>query len=177
MASVNEPIPIPMMDNPVSDTGRFSRPWTQYIDKLNTAVANAGTGVTDGSDAAAGQVGEYLTAAGGPVGLTTGVAADVVTLPLSPGDWDLGGNVRFGSGAATHCTECVAGVSGAAATFGTVFQQIGASFNVGANLALDASGPARFSSNAAQTVHLVARGTFTGGTLTARGNVWARRAR
>lgn len=166
-----EPIPIPMMDNPVSDTGRFSRPWTQYIDKLNTAVATAaaGMGVTDGTDAAAGQVGEYLTASGGPVTLTTNATANVATLNLTAGDWDVSGLVSFSAGAGTH-TSFGAGLD----TIGILNQS---TFPAGALTQGIGIPPKRYNASVATVVHLVAVATFSAGTVTAQGVVSARRAR
>ena len=53
------------------------------------------SGVTDGNDAAAGQVGEYVTASGSGVGLANGTPANVATLTLAAGDWDVSGNAQF----------------------------------------------------------------------------------
>ena len=167
-----EPLPIPMMDNPVSDTGRFSRPWTQYIDKLNTAVATAaaGMGVTDGSDAAAGQVGEYLTASGGPVTLTSNTNNNVATLNLTAGDFDVSGLVSFSAAAGTTHTSFGVGLD----TIGILNQSTFPASALTQGIGIP---PKRYNVTAPGVVHLVAVATFSGGTVTAQGIVSARRMR
>ena len=63
-------------------------------------------GVIDGSNAAAGQIGEvisFFTTSPG-VTLTSGTAATVTSIPLTPGDWDVQGEVwvSIGAGGATQ---------------------------------------------------------------------------
>ena len=170
-----DPLPIPMRDNPVSDTGRFSRTWAQYIDKLNTAVANVGKGVVDGSDATAGQVGEYLTASGSGVGLGGGTPANVATLSLTAGDWDVSGNVAFATTGAT--TAVVAGVSTVSGAFGSVYTHNSGTLGTSVQHRLGTGGSVRVNVTAAATVYLVAAASFSGGGVTASGEVWARRVR
>ena len=67
-------------------------------------------GVTDGSNAAAGMVGEVLSASN-TTGqqLTTLVTVNVATLALTPGDWTLGGVVIFN--ATSGPNSIIAGIS------------------------------------------------------------------
>ena len=54
------------------------------------------TGVTDGSNAAAGDVGEYLETYGASVGpLGVNVWYAVMSLTLTPGDWEVSGSAYF----------------------------------------------------------------------------------
>lgn len=57
-------------------------------------------GVTDGSNAAAGEVGEYLTNNGGGVALAANTATTVLSIALPAGDWELVGSVQFNPSAA-----------------------------------------------------------------------------
>lgn len=53
-------------------------------------------GVQNGSNAVSGTVGEYLSgqvSAASPLPITSGISANIVSLLLSPGDWDVSGNV------------------------------------------------------------------------------------
>ena len=70
----------------------------QYVDNKGMPV-----GVTDGSNAAPGQVGEVISqnvTAG--LALTTNVALNVTSIPLTPGDWDVGGEVWITLGSAAR---------------------------------------------------------------------------
>jgi hypothetical protein len=59
-------------------------------------------GVTDGSSAASGKVGQVITSIipqGSAVSLTSGIVANITFIPLPAGDWDVWGNVLvFGGG-------------------------------------------------------------------------------
>jgi hypothetical protein len=143
-------------------------------------------GVTDGSSAAAGMVGEYIQAnntAGSA--LTTGVALNVATLNLTAGDWDVWGQTIFTEGANTIPTVLASATSPVSATLPTPAQlaagqgamsQIAATMTKGLNQIMQ-TGPDRYSSNAPQTVYLVTQATFSGGTLSVTGFISARRIR
>ena len=68
---------------------------------INTpASSGMPMGVTDGSDAIPGQVGEYLQVLGHPslgVGMPANTAVTILTLTLGAGDWDIwtGGNWTY----------------------------------------------------------------------------------
>jgi hypothetical protein len=168
----------PPADPPLlGNDSQHSTAWADYHDRVAAALKQLGTGVTDGSDAPAGQVGERLTASGGPIGLTSNAAANIATLPLTAGDFEVWGNIHFTAAPTTHPTEAVAGVSSASGALGAVYEQVGAPFNAGANIQLGTGGPVRFSSAGAQTAYLVAFAVFTAAGMTASGTIWARRVR
>ena len=58
-------------------------------------------GVTDGSNAAPGQVGEYITASSGIQMLTSGAMSVVPGITLTPGDWDVSAFPLFNWGYTT----------------------------------------------------------------------------
>jgi hypothetical protein len=58
------------------------------------------TGVTDGSNATAGQVGEYLTNTSTNFGIGSANWTSTATLTLTPGDWEVEGFVTYGPSAA-----------------------------------------------------------------------------
>lgn len=156
----------------VNDDGHHTPAWTDYHQAISDAVAalpaQMRRGVTDGSDAAAGDVGEYLSATGGAVALTNNALANVVSLSLTAGDWDVEGNVGFNAGSGTH-TFFGAGIGGldtfSSATFPSVALFMGIT-----------TATRRYNVTATTTVWVVAEAVFTG-TMTATGSVRARRAR
>lgn len=178
MAAPTKPLPIPMRDPVVNaDSGRFSRTWTNYIDDLNSTVATISVGVVDGSDATAGQIGEYLTASGAGVPLGgSGTPTNVATIDLTPGDWDVSGNVAFApSGGATAAIS--AGVNATSATFGVIFTHVSGSLGTGVGQRVGTGGPVRINLTVSTTVYLVASASLSSGGVTASGEIWARRAR
>jgi hypothetical protein len=160
----------PLVDNPSGQ--QHSQAWTEYhqsVSDLLTAL-RANSGVTDGSDAAAGQVGEYMTASGS-VPLANNTVTTVATLNLTAGDWEVSGGVTFTiSGAAS--THYAAGIDG---TFGS---EIIATIPTGSGTwRLSAGAPVRRNVTAATAVHLSAFAGFTSGAVSAAGTLQARRVR
>jgi hypothetical protein len=140
-------------------------------------------GVTNGSDAPAGAVGEYLsTPVTTGVGLTNGTTANVGTLPLTAGDWDVDGAVNFTPSSNAAVTALAAGVSSSSASLppgtatGGTKQQLQTAFTTGAAQTLFA-GRTRISLAAAGNVYLVAQASFSNGSITATGFIGARRRR
>jgi hypothetical protein len=168
------PVP-PFLDTPINDKGRFSTAWNQYNVDVSDALANLtsqlaaiGQGVTDGSDAAAGKVGEYQSGSGS-LTLSNTAVANVASLNLGAGDWDVSGNVVFVASAGTHTLFGV-GIGG-------LDTYSAATFPSGAINQAMSTAVARQSSASATTVWLVARADFTSGTVTASGTIRARRVR
>lgn len=143
-------------------------------------------GYKDGSVATSGHVGEVISssvAVGSAVALTTATPANVTTISLSAGDWDVSGQVNYtGTGATTALGGLfVAGINTTSATVPTDGSE--------AQLALPAYTTAAFKagrdvtkkvinvSAGATTVYLVAEGTFSAGTVGAYGTIVARRVR
>lgn len=146
----------------------------------NPAGYITAAGVTDGSDAAAGQIGQVIsTVVVSPgVTLSTGVAKTVASIALTAGDWDVQGEVWPAPSATA--TVLIAGISttnnaadpqGVGAARNTI--SVPSGLNVGA-LPLRTC---RVSLSAPATYYLIANVTFASGTCTAFGNIWARRMR
>jgi len=89
----------PANERPVEAGGaQFTLAWARYFQRLSDAVNALAPTDAGGGGSAAGDAGDYLevTLEGAPpVALTTDVAADVLTLPLTPGDWDVSGSVSL----------------------------------------------------------------------------------
>src|SRR5215467_13701817 len=92
-----------------SSTGAPTNAWANYYQRINDwlssvskTLAQIRKGVTDGSEAAAGDIGEYMSATSGIVSLANTVTANLATLNLTAGDWDVTGAVTFSASAGTH---------------------------------------------------------------------------
>lgn len=138
-------------------------------------------GVTDGSDATAGSVGEVISAAiTSNVPLTTNTAANVGSISLTAGDWDIYGAVEFLASASA--TELAVAINITSATIplpaNTAFsmQQISTTFVSGATNVLN-TGRTRLSIGTTTTVYLVGFALFATGTMNAQGYISARRRR
>ena len=143
-------------------------------------------GTNTNDNAAAGQVGEYtesIIAAGSAVSLTTATPANVTSLSLSAGDWDVWGAVSYGFDGTTNVTLTLSSISLVSATLNNTQGQyfvwrFGAAGLVPqAEFGGNTIGPVRMSLASTTTVYLVARADFTVSTSNAYGALKARRVR
>lgn len=134
--------------------------------------------------ASAGQIGEYISstiATGSSVTLSTGVAANVTSISLTAGDWDVTGVVDFTFGATTSYTNIIGSISQTSATLGGQDQ----GFDYETSAIVPTAGAdiswvmptVRISLSGTVTIFLVAQGTFTVSTLKVYGTLRARRMR
>jgi hypothetical protein len=128
--------------------------------------------------AAAGKVGEYLSATGSSVSLSNNVAANICSLTLTPGDWDISAQGLM-SGAPVTCQEVEASWSATSATIdstlGRYYLFVGpftVYYNIGCPIA-----PSRLSVAANTTIYFVMLVTFNAGTCSGSGLLAARRVR
>jgi len=137
-------------------------------------------GVTDGSNAAAGQVGEVISSqvvAASPVPLTLNTAAAVTSISLTPGDWDVIGNVTITPNAPTVLAQYYGAVNNSAALpDASLWMSAEGSTTPGVVLGSPVPGR-RFSITTTTTVFLVAQANFSVSTCGASGFIMARRAR
>jgi hypothetical protein len=137
---------------------------------------------------AASDLGTLVTSSipsGSAVSLTTATPANVTSITLSPGDWDISGVLDFNPAATTSVTNVTASVSLTSATLSgqTGGNGLGTDPTMAWNQA--ASVPAgvmalevpavRLSITKTTTVYLVAQATFTVSTMTAYGTIRANR--
>src|SRR4029077_3656098 len=166
----------PANDPPVAkDGGQHSPAWTNFFQKitdqlqaLQTLQASAGKGVTDGSEAAAGDVGEYMAVTGGTGALVSATTANLASLDLTAGDWDVSGTALFSAGSGSHI-QFAAGIASLDAVIQATFP----------TTALTQALPTalhRYNVTFPTTVWLVANAVFTGA-VNASGTIRARRAR
>jgi len=134
-------------------------------------------GVTDGSNAAAGQVGEVLSGSSAPASITSGVIGNAVALTLTAGDWDVSGTVGYqGAGGAvvSYHTISISTVSNTHGTPGVGQFFSNSPTNQNANFVVPVT---RVSISASTSVFGVATVGFSPGTLQVNGTLFARRVR
>jgi hypothetical protein len=134
-------------------------------------------GTTAANNAAAGSVGEFVSAnaAGGSVPLTTAVAANITSISLTAGDWDVDGNSNFAFSAASAVTV-IAAISATSATLPPGVFQGSLQGSTLTNATLP-TGTTRFSLAATTTIFLVGFASFAGVTCNGGGFIRARRVR
>lgn len=145
-------------------------------------------GVTDASAATAGTVGEVISATvavGSAIDLTTATPANVTSISLTAGDWDVYGKVAFDCSGTTVITRIIGAISLTSATLPTAPEALDNSIFDLANSFTTGSAPklslptCRINVSGTTTVYLVAQIDFSGGGSDgdAYGAIWARRVR
>lgn len=164
--------------------------WT-YVGPITPSQTVGIVGTTTNNSVQAGSVGEFVTstvAVGSAVALTTTVSANITSISLTAGDWDVRGVADFNPGATTSVTLLSAGLG---TTTGVQLGQAGgggvgtdprALFSTaaevpGANVLTLELPPVRVSLSGTTTIFFVANATFTVSTLSVFGTLSARRMR
>ena len=144
------------------------------------AVNIFGTSTND--SAAAGYVGEVISSnVTTGVTLTTATAANVTSISLTAGDWDVSGEVwiAVGAGGATGIAGSI-NTTSATLSGSSSFNQSRFSLTAAFTASINEIFPlraARVSLAATTTYYLIAQATFPSGATTATGNIIARRMR
>lgn len=134
-------------------------------------------GTATNNNAAAGSVGEFVTATSSSVSMAANTSVNVASVSLTAGDWDVWGTVQFVSGATTIGTggfNC-----SVSTTSGTAGSQQGGMNGVAlaAGAAPFCTSPAiRLSLSATTTVYIIGAANYSG-TATGNGYIAARRRR
>ena len=158
-------------------------------DRLLSLIATLTTGydlpgTTTNDSAAAGTVGEYISAevtSGAPVALTTVTQTNVTSISLTAGDWDIWANVTFACAATTVITGGIGSISATSATLDTSgghaasISQPNAGFTGGNHTTNP--GTVRISLASTTTIYMVAFANFATSTCSAYGYLAARRRR
>lgn len=151
----------------------------------NGGIPLQGTNTND--NAAAGYVGEYISSsvvAGSAVSLTTGNAANVTSISLTAGDWDVVANAAFAVSGTTNYTILEGSINTTSATLGDsndpsapLVRFVRDAGTPGTQDPSFAVPRARIVISATTTVYLVARSTFSASTVGGYGFISARRVR
>jgi hypothetical protein len=168
LAPTQPSLQAPLLARTLTDGGRPTPAWTGFFQDIADRLATMGRGVTDGSDAQPGTVGEFMSATAGPVSLSNAAVANVVSLSLTAGDWDVSGDVQFVTSGGT--------VNAVGVGIGTIGVIINATFPPGATTQHLATATRRYNVTTTTTVWLVAVAYFSGA-VTATGAIRARRMR
>lgn len=143
---------------------------------------NGIVGVTDGSNANAGVVGEYVssTVAAVSSGLSSNTATNATTISLTAGDWDVSGLIAFNYAGTTVPTIYYAAISSTSATLPGLSSGLAIyfSYTSPAGSAFAAVVPTvRLNLTTTTTIYLVGSSTFTISTAGIGGTIRARRIR
>jgi len=152
---------------------------TGNLSFANTAT-NGIVGTQTNDNAPAGSVGEYVSSQisfAARISLTSGAAANLTSISLTAGDWDVAGNVSYIAGGTTTTSSTNTGISTTSATLpdgSLIFY--GPS---GAAGALTGAAPmvTRLALATTTTIYLVVLATFAVSTMQACGFLRARRVR
>lgn len=168
-------------------TGSPARPAFRPIvtaDLNDTAGEYPGTPTND--TAAAGNIGEYISSqvgSGSAVSLSTGTSADITSIILTPGDWDVWGNLTTAPAGTTTQSDIKGWINTVSATDPTppnqgCYAEIQTSIAAGLSQTLS-TGMMRVSvpTGGPQTVYLSTTVAFATSTLSAYGFLGARRRR
>jgi hypothetical protein len=156
-------------------TGDLSRSGGGGIDVQGTNTNDA---------AAAGEKGELISstlASGSAISLTTQVAANITSISLTAGDWDVSSVFYMRPAATTTVVGQISSISTTSATAdfteGRFNHMRWASFAPGNNTMTNVLPPVRLSLASTTTVYLVGYADFGTSTMTAFGTIRARRIR
>lgn len=135
-------------------------------------------GNTSGSAPAVGFVGEKietLVASGAPVALTTNTAADVASVSLTPGSWDVSGNIIFAGAGGLTQTLAAGCINSTSATMVTDGSEVPSGVLTVATNETDGITipPKRFNVATTTTIYLVAKATFAAGSIGTYGKLTA----
>jgi hypothetical protein len=166
-----------------ASTGAFTTVSATGLISPTSTVGIKGTITND--NAQAGSVGEYISSTvltGSAVSLTTATSANITSISLTAGDWDVSGAISFNMAASTSVQQYQVAVSTTSATLPTTPPWARQNLNVnpyapGAISAHIAAGIVRMSLSGTTTVYLVAQSSFTVSTMSAYGFIAARRMR
>lgn len=149
---------------------------------LTTSQTGGIIGTTTNNSAAAGSVGEFVSsviAVGAPTSLTSTTNADVTSISLTAGDWDVLGNISYVPGSGTTAVSLIGWISTTSATLPAA-QLYNATLIGGAVLSIDVGltpPSTRISLSGTTTVYMSTVAVFAVNTLGACGGLYARRVR
>ena len=155
---------------------------TTFLGAITPPPTNGIIGTTTNNNAAAGSVGEVISStvtSAGPISLATGVIANITTLSLTAGDWEVYGNCYFSPAGTTTISYLATSFSTTSASFASdgAATKITPSGAAGIGVQGIPGTTTRFTLAAPTTIYLVAYATFATSTLTAWGSLSARRMR
>ena len=151
---------------------------------VTPSTTNGIKGTTAADNANAGSIGEVISAnTASAVSLTTGTAANIVSITLTAGDWDVTGLTLFSPASTTVASQWFTGISTTSGAFQTVAGALGnytefllsaGQTNVGQQMIAPVT---RVNVSTSTTVYLIGEASFNTSTMTGYGFIRARRVR
>ncbi|MBV4365929.1 hypothetical protein [Erwinia phyllosphaerae] len=138
-------------------------------------VVASKVGVTDASTAPATEVGETMSVTGSAVTLTTQTTASLCSLTLTPGDWEI--ESIFYVNPTAGATAITAGNNSATTAIDAVPFRFQMSTAFSAIVQCITAPRRRYNISANQTIYLNVNVTFSSGSCTGNGYMFARRIR
>lgn len=133
-------------------------------------------GVTNGSVAGAGQVGQPLTNSASGVSLSNAVSANCTSISLTAGDWNVWGNVYFTPAGSTMQSQLAVGINTTSATLPAIPNYSVLTLSIPAGDVESLTAPQQIINvSGSTTVYLVANASFSVSTETASCYINARR--
>jgi hypothetical protein len=140
----------------------------------SASAAASPSGVIDGSNAAAGKVGQVITNQQTGVSLTSGTPANLTSITLTPGDWDIFGTALL-SNTGVNITLSFAGFNTTSASLPS-FPNVMRIETQGGTTSMQNGVPSvRYNVTVNTVIYLVGQATFSTGTSTGSGFIRARR--
>lgn len=166
-------IETPTIDQPVINQGNLAQP---------TIEQPLIIGVVTNSLAAAGDVGEIISnvrPSASNIGMANNAVQAICTITLTPGDWDIWGNVTFITDATSNCSYQAAWIStdNTVTADNSITNQLSSTTNALITNGLSAPQLTMQLSAATTTVYLMAIANFSASTLGCCGGIYARRRR
>lgn len=141
-----------------------------------TALSGGITGLTTGVAAAAGIVGQILETTGSGTALTTATDANIASLALTAGEWDVMAVIQYVS--TGNMNGYQGGLTTSASAYGAFQTQTRSAVSFNASATIIREVPVqRLRLSASGTVYLRAQSTFSSGGVTATGYIRAERVR
>lgn len=140
-------------------------------------------GTNTNNNAAAGSVGEYITASlasGSAISLTSVTPTNIVSISLTPGDWEVWGSIVFTFGGSTTSTSLVSAINTVSATLplnpgGGITYLYYATLTGGTPIIQ--TGVVRVSLSVTTTIYLIGQAGFAVSTASSYGFIAGRRIR
>jgi hypothetical protein len=133
-------------------------------------------GTTAGTNAPAGQIGEFMTA-NGSITMSNGNYQNVTSVTLTAGDWDCW--ATFSIGGSTNYSSIACGLSTTSASLGAYpgTVQWGGSSTYSPTEWVNSTAAIRFNISSSTVVYAVSFGSYSSGTSSAAATIYARRMR
>jgi hypothetical protein len=145
---------------------------------ISPSTTNGIKGTTAGDNANAGSIGEIVIGTSGSIGMTASVPANITSITLTAGDWEIWGNVEFDPAASTTASTSVVGVNSVSATLPASPSKSITNYNVlTGQIFTNAPPVSRYNITSTTTFYLVADVQFSVSTMAAQGFIAARRRR